>query len=407
MWTIGYGILFWTLIGLSVVSLPGRDNQPPRVIASNEHWTISEPPTWSPDGQRIALEAQTNDTNGNGVHVFDVKSSEPQMAVQADFVGWTDDIHILLLIPDADAADKATLVNVDTSTGAARTLAQGLRLAGVPVLSTSRDWLAMVLLADPSDTESRLSMLNTETGVISLAADGSSVERMLGFTLDDGALIFEGYPEGIYAVDTLSGKVREIAQFVGIGYVHDLVLSPDGRTAALVDVVETGGDISRLRTVNLTTGRIRPLIDGFDTEYLVWSSDSRFLLSTFTSVSVIDVVTGNQCEIPDGANDNPEQWRTPSWLYEPTWSPTGGSFAFAAYNGGVRIVDTATLTNINISQSIDQDTYPAYSPDGTEIAYIAHWNTVYIAAVPVVPSGTSALEGCFLSKAPRTNRGGK
>ena len=171
--------------------------------------------------------------------------------------------------------------------------------SGIPTrssFSVPTDWFAMSAQSDGAG------------GVLFMAQNGSTYQAQPGQRklLTTGNLLAVG-PTGYLVrecatakkcqtsvVDRTTGKRRTLAKsIVPFGGVAGLI-SPDGQTAAVIDIAKVGSTAGRLSLVDLSSGVEHPLATDLGTptgsSSMVWSPDGRwlFVVTAAGHVAVID-----------------------------------------------------------------------------------------------------------------------
>jgi Tol biopolymer transport system component len=161
---------------------------------------------------------------------------------------------------------------------------------------------------------------------------------------------------------TTVAAVRSTDERVLAGPFLDLAWAPNGRQIALVG---TTGSEHGLFLVKPDGSDFRHVAN---TVSLVWSPDSRFLAGS-RPISVVSLATGEEQPLSQG--------------YGPAWSPDGTRIAFA-HNSTLELVSLRT----GIVRNLTRGTGPAWSPDGRRIAFIRYvqYRSAFQPSLWVMPS---------------------
>jgi Tol biopolymer transport system component len=242
------------------------------------------------------------------------------------------------------------------------------------------------------------------TDLYSVDPDGTDVQRLTADGADKGhpewspdgtAISFEsvGYESGsccsrnIYSIDADGSDRRRLTETpdVSVGENFDATWAPDGSWLAFVsDRGDTGGfsgdrelyrmnaDGSGETQLTFTDGRTsdqQPAISP-DGSTIAFASDransgSDELLDIYT----LDVdSTGVERLTSDGAYRYPLSSRSKS----PAWSPDGTRIAYESTRTGnseIWVMDADGTDPVNVSDAPGADTEPAWSPDGAQITF--------------------------------------
>ncbi len=111
--------------------------------------------------------------------------------------------------------------------------------------------------------------------------------------------------------------------------------------------------------VNLTQHRAEDL-------EAVWSPTGEKILFTSDRGGARDLYVMN----PDGSNVRRVfRFKTEEWRTDPTWSPNGKQFAYASIDWGrLKFALHIAILGEQDSETLVEGSFPAWSPDGTEIA---------------------------------------
>jgi len=186
---------------------------------------------------------------------------------------------------------------------------------------------------------------------------------------------FSGDPDAVFSVRPDGGGERQLT--FGWRETRDPAWSPDGRHIAFA---RWDGHTDRLVTMSTTTGRIRTLTPpGVEAIEPSWSPNSKRIAfrtappsSALSHIEILDIHTGLiEAVTTSGSPDSPD-WHDDQ---TPAWSPDGSRIAFTRCHVSCWIeVVNADGTDPRELTAGPWDSDPAWSPDGTQIAFDTAWD---------------------------------
>ena len=340
-----------------------------RRLLHEGRWDIrgASAPAWSPDGRAIAFIVENADFVYGSVGNF------------ANFAPTR-----LALVTLADSAET-TLVDDGAMNLSPQWLPDGRGLLFVSNREGGRDIyrLPLTRAGVPADSAERVT-----TG---LGAQTISLDRA-------GTLLVYSRLElrsNVYATPvprTLTVLASLAPVTTGTQVVEGFDLSPDGEWLALDSDREGNQDIYRL---SLTTGELVRLTSDSRDDFLpTWSPDGRWLAFHSIRQGTRDVFI-----MPSAGGPTQQLTNDPGQDRAPRWSPDGRGIVFESTREDERreiyVMQRDSVGRWGHIRRVTRSggRWPAWSPDGSEIAYInakGIWRTPQSGGIPVLVTATAA-----------------
>ena len=340
---------------------------------------IGEPPSWSPDGSRIAFGADSS--LGSGIWVVRADGSALTFVANGREPAWSPRAARIAFMTSGAQSFDIAVVNPDGS--GLRTLTDGGHIDRVPSWSPDGRTIAFV----------RFDRQPPAAALYRIGADGTGLARLAAVSLDlvsrgaswapNGRLIAFTHASAVWTVSPQGAGLRRVATGTAPAF------SPNGRAIAFVRgsaLVVTNADGSRPRTVRNERG-------DFFANGPAWSYDGRTLLfatlreSADHELYVVDSSGAHLRRLTDNNFDE----------RLPVWSPARRRIAYV--RGGDIFVMSAAGTG---RRRVARGSFPTWSRTGAELAY-SRAGTVF-----VVPSrggrGRPLAIGSKPAWSPRTDQ---
>ena len=195
------------------------------------------------------------------------------------------------------------------------------------------------------------------------------------------------YDDGVtelYLLDPHSGKITKAAGPYVNGF---FAWSPDGKSIVYSQkhIVRNGSVINDLFLLDAETFRITKLTDHGRATDPHFSPDGKRIVYAIhqgsrSNLAILDMQTGETNIITN----------FPDWteVFTPHWSPTNQRIAFSIWdehgNRDICAIKPDGTYLRRITENPDDDRYPAWSPDGSQIAFISYRNGIpnlYLTAI--------------------------
>lgn len=212
----------------------------------------------------------------------------------------------------------------------------------------------------------------------------------------DNALIaytsIDGDSGNILATDFTGGF--DGAYTIGPGYKYDAAFSADGRAMAYAAVADGSLEIWALDLTMLFPTPMRITTDDASDQLPAWSPDGTQIVFASDRDGDEELWVMNA----DGSNPTPLT-DNPAADSDPAWSPDGQSIAFTSDRSGnedvwVMPAGGGAATKMTNNPGSDRD--PEWSPDGTMIAFTSDrgdGDDIYLTAFPIPASAPSGVGG--------------
>ncbi|MEA1072919.1 amidohydrolase family protein [Sphingomonas sp. LY160] len=356
-----------------------------RAISTGHSWDMQ--PRYSPDGQEIAI---TSD-RGGGDNIWTIRrdGSAPRQITKEDF----------RLLNQADWSPDGSFIVARKHFTSSRSLGAG------------EMWLYHRSGGDKGSgvqmTKARTKQKDTNEPAFS--PDG----RYLYFSDDatpGDTFEYSKDPNGqIYVIQRLDRQTGTIETYVdGPGGAIRPTPSPDGKTLAFIRRVRYK---STLMTMDIASGRITPVTDILDRDMqetwavhgvypgMSWTPDSKSIVFWAKGgIHRVDVASRAISEIPfhvtgsrfveDAVRQQkevaPASFKTKMVRFA-TKSPDGSRIVYEAL-GNLWIADGNGTNPRRLTRGAEMESYPAFSRDGRQIAYVG-WTDDKAARIKVVSAG--------------------
>lgn len=237
--------------------------------------------------------------------------------------------------------------------------------------------IASALVSCSSSTESRMDQLAFRygDGFDLVNADGSG-SRPIWHAVYDGPMCPAWSPDGrsiafhlftanqIYVLSVESETARQLTN--GSDWNQCPMWSPNGNRIAYLSGPSTAPNGFALHVMNADgSGQTQLGTGGFDADRGAWSPDGRWILVPAYLSSHLVLVNALTGAVGRELTSGPDR--------APAWSPDGSLIAFSRQVGDVAIfvmhADGTSLKQLTTPPTGSSDGYPSWSPDGSLIAF--------------------------------------
>jgi len=291
----------------------------------------------------------------------------------------------------AVSAEKESTVSAPTWAPDGEYIVARKRLTDVSTLGTVELW--MWHLKGGQGVQLTKREEQPDAADVAFSRDG----RFLFFSARDSRYVYNrNVNEGIWQIKRLDRRSGQVVPVTGeFGGAAAPALSPDGRTLSFVRRVRGK---TRLEAMDLASGRVRLVADGVQRDNqegfafhgvfpgYAWTPDGSGIVATADNkLWRYDAASGARSAIPFSARVEQtvtEALRVPHRLGSDTvrarllrWpveSPDGKTLVFSAL-GRLYAMDLPGGKPRRLTDAVDVESSPSFSPDGREIAYVT-WN---------------------------------
>jgi TolB protein len=198
----------------------------------------------------------------------------------------------------------------------------------------------------------------------------------------DGTQIAYAYALTIWTVPVSGGAPTEITTATtGMQGDHRPAWSPDGTKIAFHTRVTNDGALDIYTVLAGGGSMTRITTSGGYHESPSWSPEGTHIAFSWSFGSVypyqVEVATGNESPLATGITN----------CVTPAWAPTGDRIAYSNGND-IFVVDIGGSAPLQLTDDPWIDTYPSWSPDGTQIAFHSNRSgnyDIWIIQVPPLP----------------------
>jgi Tol biopolymer transport system component len=255
----------------------------------------SAPPSWSRDGQMIALPILTQ--IGSGILICDIPKSQFRVMPSANViarVSWFPDQRALLLTASPSFNEARQIWQQPYPSGAAQRItndlndyvSEGMPENGTQFIAVKKESPATIFVAESSSPDAGIP-LSTST------SDGIGLSWM-----PDGRILSQDKSSRFW-LSSADGKDRAVA-FEGLGEIQNGAFAICG-SSGLVLITRGNGDHVNIWSIEVTGRNLRQLTDGEENLLADCSPDGRSMIYSSKSPQGFSIV---QTLMPEGTPQN-------------------------------------------------------------------------------------------------------